>query len=215
MGDRWAPPGDIGGSRGCMTPDGLEPMPVQPRGSNPDKAVLAQSLAEKTRLARALQQHFALVWRSVRRFGVPESAADDAAQQVFLIFSERLADVESGRERSFLLAVSVRVAANVRRLFARSREVPLDGLEEALAAETTPEQLLEAKEERDVLDQALATLPLPQRAIFVLFELEGFSLPEIAESLGIPLGTATSRLRRARVRFEAWVTEHQASRGQP
>jgi RNA polymerase sigma-70 factor (ECF subfamily) len=41
--------------------------------------------------------------------------------------------------------------------------------------------------------------------VFVLYELEGFTLPEIAEALATPLGTATSRLRRARDNFEAWV----------
>jgi RNA polymerase sigma-70 factor, ECF subfamily len=179
-------------------------------------AVFMNAPADRARVARALNQHFPLVWRSVRRFGVPESAADDAAQQVFLIFAERLADVDAARERSFLLAVSVRVAANVRRRFERSREVPLEELENVLEAETTPEELLDAKQQRDLLDRALATLPMPQRAVFVLYELEGFSLPEIADSLGIPLGTATSRLRRARSGFEAWVKEHQEStKGEP
>jgi RNA polymerase sigma-70 factor (ECF subfamily) len=47
----------------------------------------------------------------------------------------------------------------------------------------------------------------------VLYELEGFSLPEIAEALQVPLGTATSRLRRARGNFEAWVAGRSAEAG--
>jgi RNA polymerase sigma-70 factor (ECF subfamily) len=49
--------------------------------------------------------------------------------------------------------------------------------------------------------------------VFVLFELEGFSLPEIAEALQVPLGTATSRLRRARGHFEEWVAERRRATG--
>jgi DNA-directed RNA polymerase specialized sigma24 family protein len=49
--------------------------------------------------------------------------------------------------------------------------------------------------------------------VFVLYELEGFSLPQIADTLQIPLGTATSRLRRARAHFEAWVSLQGAAAG--
>jgi RNA polymerase sigma-70 factor, ECF subfamily len=196
-----------------MTAGRLERIQGLPRSVGPGVIEFPIAAAERARLARVLDEHFDLVWRSMRRFGVPVGAADDAAQQVFLILAARLSELKVGGERAFLLAVSVRVAANVRRSLERTREVPLEPSAHVEAA--TPENLLEAKEQRDVLDHALATLPLEQRAVFVLFELEGFSLPEIADSLGIPLGTATSRLRRARRRFEAWVVEYQNAREQP
>jgi RNA polymerase sigma-70 factor (ECF subfamily) len=157
------------------------------------------------RIGAALARHFALVWRSLRRFGVPAAEVDDAAQHVFLSLSARLADVPPEKERSFLLASCLRIAANARRREQRrpdqASEEPYRRADEAPG----PEELLVSKQRRAELDRALDELPLDQRTVFVLFELEGFSLPEIAESLGIPLGTATSRLRRARDRFEAWV----------
>jgi RNA polymerase sigma-70 factor, ECF subfamily len=156
------------------------------------------------RLITAVKQHHELVWRALRRFGVPERDVDDAAQQVFLAFSHRLADVEVGKEASYLVAVGVRVAANARRKLQRSPEVLSDEIE-AAPAPHTPEGLLSQKQLREQLDRGLLQLSLEQRAVFVLFELEGFSLPEIAEALEIPLGTATSRLRRARAHFEAWA----------
>jgi DNA-directed RNA polymerase specialized sigma24 family protein len=51
--------------------------------------------------------------------------------------------------------------------------------------------------------------------MFVLYELEGFSLPEIAAALAVPLGTATSRLTRGRERFENWVLIHHSTRELP
>jgi hypothetical protein len=48
-------------------------------------------------------------------------------------------------------------------------------------------------------------MPLELRAVFVLYELEQLTLPEIAELAAIPLGTATSRLRRAREQFQAHI----------
>jgi RNA polymerase sigma-70 factor (ECF subfamily) len=158
----------------------------------------------RRRLAAAVANHNQLVWRALRRFGVPERDVDDAAQQVFLAFAQRLAEVESGKEAAYLVAVVVRVAANARRKLDRSPELLSDDIEIAPALHT-PEGLLNEKQLREELDRGLLTLPLEQRAVFVLFELEGFSLPEIAEALRIPLGTATSRLRRARAHFETWV----------
>lgn len=159
-------------------------------------------------LRAILMQHFKLVWRTLRRFGVEAAGVDDAAQQVFLTFASRLSDVRPGSERAFLVGICSGVAANARRRRCRSLEAFDDGeADHADVDGLTPEQLVEWKQRRKVLDQALNALSIEQRAVFVLFELEGFSLPEIAESLGIPLGTATSRLRRARDAFVGWIHE--------
>ena len=161
--------------------------------------------SEQRRLAAALTQHFALVWRSLRRFGVPEADVDDAAQLAFLTLSQRLGAVPPGSERAFLLGTAARLAANHRRKV-RRRPEDLDAeLEQRASHRLDPEAAMQAKERRALLDQGLELLPFEQRTIFVLFELEGFSLPEIAGELAIPLGTATSRLRRAREKFEAWA----------
>jgi RNA polymerase sigma-70 factor, ECF subfamily len=65
-----------------------------------------------------------------------------------------------------------------------------------------PEALVEAKQRRARLERALDELPEEQRAVFVLFEVEGMSRREIAELLELPAGTVASRLRRAREHFE-------------
>src|SRR5690606_862253 len=116
---------------------------------------------------------------------------------------------------AFLIGLCVRVAANTRRRRTRSPEVPSDNLESQATQTPDPEQLLQSKQARAALDHALDELPIDQRSVFVLFELEGFSLPEISDLLQIPLGTATSRLRRARLRFEKWVAELQLSKEAP
>jgi RNA polymerase sigma-70 factor (ECF subfamily) len=193
-----------------MSLTGARPALGIPRAFAARGEQLVRNEADERRLAQLFAADFALVWRSLRRFGVPESTADDAAQHVFLTLSERLHDVEPGRERAFLIAVCARVAANVRRLQERTREVASDTLETEVCGGETPEQVLEQRARRRELDRALAELPFDQRTVFVLFELEGFTLPEIAESLEIPLGTATSRLRRARGRFETYVAERAA-----
>jgi RNA polymerase sigma-70 factor (ECF subfamily) len=67
--------------------------------------------------------------------------------------------------------------------------------------ELDPERLLEQRRDRERLDRILATMPEELKTAFVSFEIEGLSLVEIAAALGIPQGTVSSRLRRAREHF--------------
>lgn len=174
----------------------------------PDEPAPRRSPEQELRIARALADHFEMVWRTLRRFGVGESLADDAAQQVFVAFAQRIDVIELGREAPYLIGIAARVAANFRRQHARLREEPAELIGESPSSAPDPEALLLEQQRRRRLDEALTTLPDLQREVFVLYELEGFSMPEIARALEIPLGTAASRLRRARDAFEAWVSDH-------
>jgi RNA polymerase sigma-70 factor, ECF subfamily len=58
----------------------------------------------------------------------------------------------------------------------------------------------------------LDAMPIELRAVFVLFELEGMTSPEIAAISGLPPGTVASRLRRARERFRELVAQTSMSR---
>jgi RNA polymerase sigma-70 factor (ECF subfamily) len=136
--------------------------------------------------------------------GVDEGRADDAAQEAFIVLSRRLGDVREGCERTFLLSSAVRIAANYRRTWHLKHEV---ADEHALAAERDPrptaEQLLDRKRLRQALQELLEGWPEDIRLAFVLFELEGLSVPEISQVTQTKLGTVASRLRRARELFQA------------
>jgi RNA polymerase sigma-70 factor (ECF subfamily) len=172
-----------------------------------ETATVATLPVDARRLALALETHFALVWRSLRRFGVPEADVDDAAQLSFMTLASRIAGVTPGSERAFLIGTAARLAANHRRKERRHGEVLDAELDERQGTFENPEEAMQSKQRRELLDRGLELLPYEQRTVFVLFELEGFSLPEIADDLTIPLGTATSRLRRAREKFAAWANE--------
>jgi RNA polymerase sigma-70 factor (ECF subfamily) len=62
----------------------------------------------------------------------------------------------------------------------------------------TPAEILESKEQEMAIQQALSKLSSDHRSIVVLRDIEGFSYSEIAEVLGISIGTVKSRLARAR-----------------
>jgi RNA polymerase sigma factor (sigma-70 family) len=74
----------------------------------------------------------------------------------------------------------------------------LQDLQELPASEPSPELQLIAASERQRLFDALAMLPVAQREVIVLRELEGQSYAEIAHVTGVPIGTVMSRLALAR-----------------
>jgi len=153
--------------------------------------------------AQALvRSHFEGVWRLLRRLGLPQADADDAAQQVFIIACARFATIQPGSERAFLFGCALKLAAKWRA--AQQRPIQptatgeLDGIDEEVPS---VEELIDQNRARALLDLVLKSMPSELCTVFVLFELEEFSSHEIATLLGIPRGTATSRLRRAREDF--------------
>ena len=169
------------------------------------------SVRAQARLRQMVDAHFDFVWRSLRGLGVPAAGADDGAQQVFWIAAQKLEAITVGSERSFLFATARGIAANARRGRARSREVQDD---DAIAVHTDsrpdPEQIAVSTQARALLDRFLEDLPDDLRTIFVLFELEGMSMAEIATLLELPSGTVASRLRRAREIFQGVAKRLQA-----
>lgn len=165
------------------------------------------------RLRAMVAAHFDFTWRSAVRLGVPRADADDAAQQVFLVASNRLADIAPGSERAFLFGACLRVAARHRRTLERRRESG-EPLPQGLADPSAdPHQACERQSARAQLDQVLDTMPLELRSVFVLFELEEETMASIAEALELPPGTVASRLRRARAHFSEAVQALQEDGG--
>jgi len=73
-----------------------------------------------------------------------------------------------------------------------------EDVDEPVSAELTPELLLLRQEGHATVLSTLAALPVDSREVLLLFEMEEMSYREIAEVLGVPMGTVMSRLSRAR-----------------
>ncbi len=76
-------------------------------------------------------------------------------------------------------------------------------IETAAAAVESPDRTAERHDERRRLVRAIATLPDHEREVLVLKEFEGLKYREIAELVGVPIGTVMSRLYAARQRLSA------------
>ena len=161
--------------------------------------------ARGARAQAIVTEHFAFVWRSLLRLGVPRPDAEDALQQVFIVASRKLDALEPGRERAFLFSVALRIASRAHRTRQRRREVLEAAPAERPDPGPAPDELLDRARARAALDAILAAMPLELRAVFVLYEMERATMAEIAALLDLPAGTVASRLRRGREHFQAAV----------
>lgn len=150
---------------------------------------------------RIFEEQFDYVWTALRRLGVPDRDRQDQAHEVFLRVSHHLGDYDLARPiRPWLFAFAVRVASEYRRLSRNRHEVLGEELSAAAQGEG-PEEDAERNRKRRLVIAALDHLDMDKRAVLILHDLDGCSVPDIAEALGIPEGTAYSRLRVARTQF--------------
>ncbi len=165
---------------------------------------------ERLVFERVLQDHTPFVWRALRRLGVRAADVEDVCQEVFVTVHRRLATFE-GRSslRAWIYGVCVRTAAAYR---ARRRRMPeVEG--DATEASVPPHQMedLERRRALAALDVILDRLDDKKRAVFVLYEIEGLPMAEVAEAVGCPVQTAYARLYAARERFDDAVRRAQAA----
>ena len=93
------------------------------------------------------------------------------------------------------------MASDWKRLVRHARELPLDHAVEAPDATRPPDEAAALSQDRQLVLDALARVDLDRRAVFIMHDIEGLPIPEIADALQIPTGTAYSRLRQARIEF--------------
>ena len=158
---------------------------------------------------------YALVWRFLRRLGVPHDGVDDVAHLVFARVLARAEVIVPGFERAYLMKAAYHAAfeSQRQRQRARSRSASVDP-DELSHPELAGDEALEQRRRRALLDTALDELTPEARAVFTLFELEEMTFSEIAEALSLPRGTVASRLRRARELFTQAVRRLQRGAGQ-
>jgi RNA polymerase sigma-70 factor (ECF subfamily) len=145
------------------------------------------------------EEYASFVWRVLGRLGVRRSDVADASQEVFLVVHRRLASFE-GRSsvKSWIYGICVKVAAGHRRQVRGAHDELDEDSRRVDGTSQEQEQELDQSRAREQLRQVLSQLDSDKREVFVLYELEELSMPEVAEALGCPVTTAYSRLHAAR-----------------
>lgn len=154
------------------------------------------------------REHHAFVWRVVRRLGVPEAGVDDAVQEIFVVLHRRRRELDfSGSVRALLFGVARRVAKR-----ARDRSIARATLQLVPSAGPgpDPEERAATEQKAAVVREALDAMGEDKRMTFVLADVEGLTIPEVAECLGVNVNTAYARQRAARQLLRAAIDRHLA-----
>jgi RNA polymerase sigma-70 factor (ECF subfamily) len=151
------------------------------------------------------ENHCDYVWKSLRRLGVPDADLEDLTQDVFLKVSHALQGYDARRPmRPWLFGFCFRVASDFRKHVHLTREQTWGALDHPDGRDG-PEDHAMLGERRALALRALEQVELERRAVLVMHDFNGHVMPEIADTLGVPLNTLYSRLRLARAEFEAAV----------
>lgn len=147
---------------------------------------------------------FASVHRLLRRLGAAERDLEDLVHDVFVVAHRRLADFDTTRPiRPWIYGIATRVAiAYSRRAYQQRVDIRPD-VEQQVVDHASALRV----ERQQLAIRLLSAIPIDQRTVFVLHELEGYSVKEVAAITDTPVNTAFSRLRLAREKFDALAEE--------
>jgi RNA polymerase sigma-70 factor (ECF subfamily) len=160
--------------------------------------------------------HADFVWASLQRLGVRDADLPDLLQEVFIVVHRRLDSFDgSSKLTTWLFGIAMRVAAGHRRRAHVRRERATEEIPETAEAHgraepVSAEEAAALAEARETLAEILDEMDLERRAVFTMFEVEEMSCEEIAEIVGVPVGTVYSRLHKARKEFEAALARRRA-----
>lgn len=153
------------------------------------------------------------VWLTLQRLGVARADLEDMCQEVFVVVHRRLGSYDpNARLAAWLFGICIKIAAAYHRRAFRRREQATDLSAEPGPADGArdPEEQAVVRQRQVVLDRMLGQLDLEHRAVFVMFEIEELSCAEIADQIGIPVGTVYSRLHTARKALTAIAAKWRA-----
>jgi RNA polymerase sigma factor (sigma-70 family) len=165
-----------------------------PVGELTDEEVLARiALADEAALDEAYTRFGRVAYGLAYRILRDAALAEDAVQDAFLAVWRTAASFDPGRgtASTWILTLVHRRTVDVVRREDRRRAQPLDDAPPALGEST--DEAAEVREQRRTVQAALAQLPADQRVALELAYYGGLTQSQIAEHLGVPLGTVKSR----------------------
>lgn len=198
---------------------GVRREPMTDRDDAVDRADLAAIvLGDAAALERLYERHRRALYAFVRRYLGDRHLADEAVQDTLVAVWEKAETFRGeARVRTWMFGIARFRALEHRR---RRRPIPIDtsappsrtdgasGSRRRELADVSagPEQIAVGQDELDRVGAALARIPDDQRECFLLAVAGSLGYDEIADLLGIQVGTVKSRVSRARQRLDALLT---------
>jgi len=176
--------------------------------------IVAAQRGDREAFNRLVIEYQNLVYNvAYRVVGDPDAAAD-ATQDAFISAYRAISRFRGGSFKAWILRIVTNACYDQLRSRKRRPTTSLDSDPELDRHEwlgdrgESPEEHAERRDLGRVIQRGLESLPPPQRAVLVLADVQGMSYEEIAETLGVSLGTVKSRLSRGRGKLRDFLSEH-------
>ena len=162
----------------------------------------AVARGERAAVQRCMARYGALVWSLARRLSPTRADAEDATQEIFLDLwrSASRFDAARGSEQLFVMVIARRRLIDRLRGMRLRRAHEIAGLDE-VAAQMPVDGHAERHVEAQIARTALEQLPAEQQRVLDLSIVQGLSHGDIAQRVGIPLGTVKTLVRRGLIRI--------------
>jgi len=158
-------------------------------------------------------EHAPFLLRVVERLTGPGDHVEDVVQEVFLTAHRKRAELDPQSDlRGWLYRVARNLIHHHRRSFARRRQLAEAAGHEQAPEVESPDATVARRQQADRIRACVEKLPLKQREVFVLFELEELEGAAVAALVGIPEGTVWTRLKKGREKFKTlWARDSKRS----
>lgn len=164
-----------------------------------------------------VRDHSPRVYRLAYRLTGDPHEAEDLTQDVFVRVFRSLDTYRPGTFKGWLHRITTNLFLDKVR---RRQRIRFDALTDELAARlplratgTDPEQVFAMTHLDDDIQAALSALPPQFRAAVVLADIEGYSYEEVAQTLGVKMGTVRSRIHRGRALLRQSLAHRRPTRG--
>jgi len=183
-----------------------------PDGNDDAVLILAAMAGDMNAFARLVERHTERIYGLAMHLLGNTDEAEDATQEAFIRAYSHLAEF---RNTAAFATWLYRIALNIcrdqlHRRQTREHCAEIWRINHLWANEhysVDPEQVALALEDRQMLNGALAQLPASYRATILLHDVDGLTMSEVATLTDVPLPTAKSRLRRARMALVTLLDE--------
>ncbi len=189
----------------------------RPLFSDEERALVARARKrDANAFTDLVNRHYRRIYRLAKRITQDDHDAEDVLQETFLKAYEHLASFQGHSKFSTWIS---RIAMNEALMKLRKRrshptvslDEPIDTVEdigkrEVAVWDGNPEQQYSRSEMQRILEEALESLRPGCRTVFVLCDVEEFSVEETAQTLGISIPATKSRLFRARMALREKLT---------
>ncbi len=186
-------------------------------GNEEDLALMAKvARGDENAFAKIVDKHQHAVLGTVAKMTNQSSDTEDIAQQVFIrLWKSAERYQPTAKFTTFLFTITRNLVFNATRKKSGKNEYSFDALEgkwrqsiEDKSSDSRPDKSIEQTELRQIIDQAISSLPEKQRLAVILRRYEKMPYEEIAETLGISVPAVKSQLFRARTALRESLGEY-------